>query len=67
MAESVYEAKKIIFPLGLEVEKIHAFENSYVLTCGEYEDIYNCPSGDNADDGNEPVKIRGRKGKRGVM
>jgi hypothetical protein len=36
IAESVYEAKKIICPLGIEVEKIHACENSCVLFHGDY-------------------------------
>ena len=31
VAESIYEAKKIICPLGLEVERIHACKNSCVL------------------------------------
>ena len=43
MAGSVYEAKKIICPLGLEVERIHACKNSCVLFRGEYEDLDNCP------------------------
>jgi len=74
---SVYEAKKIICLLHLDVERIHACKNNCVLFCGEYEDLDNCPKcgfgrfkrtkdgGDNADDGNEPVKIRGKKGNRG--
>ena len=43
MAGSVYEAKKIICPLGLEVERIHACKNIFVLFRGEYEDLDNCP------------------------
>jgi len=75
---SVYEAKKIICPLGLEVERIHVCKSNYVLFRGEYEDLDNCPKcgfdrfkrakhgGDNnAEDGNEPEEIRGRKGNRG--
>ena len=78
VAGSVYEAKKIICPLGLEVERIHACKNSCVLFRGEYKDLDNCPKcgfdrfkrtkddGDNnAEDGNEPEEIRGRKGNRG--
>ena len=80
MAGSVYEAKKIICPLGLEVERIHACKNNCVLFRGEYEDLDNCPKcgfgrfkrtkdgrDNNAEDGNEPVEIRGRKGNRGVQ
>jgi len=78
VAGSVYEAKKIICPLGLVVERIHACKNSCMLFRGEYEDLDNCPKcgfdrfkrakdgGDNnAEDGNEPEEIRGRKGNRG--
>jgi hypothetical protein len=42
--ETVYEAKQIIGPLGLEVEKIHVFKNDCILYCGhEYEDLVKCP------------------------
>jgi hypothetical protein len=75
IAESVYEAKKIICPLGIEVEKIHACKNNCVLFCGNYADLDKCPKcgydrykrkndgGDdnNADDENEPGEIRGKK------
>jgi hypothetical protein len=40
--ESIYEAKKIICPLGIEVEKIHACKNSCVLFCGDYADLDKC-------------------------
>jgi hypothetical protein len=77
IAESVYEAKKIIYPLGIEVEKIHACKNSCVLFRGDYADLDKCPKcgydrykrkkdgGDdnNADDKNEPDEIRGKKKK----
>jgi hypothetical protein len=43
IAESVYEAKKIICPLGIEVEKIHNCKNNYVLFCGDYADLDMCP------------------------
>jgi hypothetical protein len=43
IAESVYEAKKIICPLGIEVEKIHACKNSCVLFHGDYADFDKCP------------------------
>jgi hypothetical protein len=32
---STYEAKKIVCPLGLEVQKIHAGPNDYILYRGE--------------------------------
>jgi hypothetical protein len=42
--EIVYEAKQIISPLGLEVEKIHACKNDCILYRGpEYEDLEKCP------------------------
>jgi hypothetical protein len=41
--ETIYEAKQIIYPLGLEVEKIHACKNDCILYCGpEYEDLDKC-------------------------
>jgi hypothetical protein len=75
IGESVYEAKKIICPLGIEYEKIHACKNSCVLFPGDYADLDKClkcgydrykrkkDGGDdnNADDENEPDEIRGKK------
>ena len=74
LAEFVYEAKKIICPLGLEIEKIHACNYSCVLFHGDYADLDMCPKcgydrykrikdcGDNnVDDGDEPMKIRDKK------
>jgi hypothetical protein len=77
IAESVYEAKKIICPLGIEVEKNHACKNYCVLFRGDYTDLDKCPKcgydrykrkkdcGDdnNADDDNKPGEIRGNKKK----
>jgi hypothetical protein len=34
IAKFVYEAKKIIYPLGIEVEKIHACKNNCVAMIG---------------------------------
>jgi hypothetical protein len=35
---SMYEAKKVVCPLGLEVQKIHACPNDCILyRCEEYE------------------------------
>jgi hypothetical protein len=73
--ESVYEAKKIICPPGIKVEKIHACKNSCVLFRGDYADLDKCPKygydqykrkkdgGDdnNGDDENEPGEVRGKK------
>jgi hypothetical protein len=42
--ETVYEVKQIIYPLGLEVDKIHACKNDYILYRGpKYEDLEKCP------------------------
>jgi hypothetical protein len=80
LAESVYEAKKINCPMGIEVEKIHACKNSYVLFSGDYVDLDKGPKcvydrykrkkdgGDdnNVDDENEPGEIRGKKKKANI-
>jgi hypothetical protein len=40
LPDSIYEEKKVIFPLGLEMQKIHACNNDYVLYRGEeYENL----------------------------
>jgi hypothetical protein len=41
--ESTYEAKKVVCPLGLEVQKIHACPNDCILYRGEYEERNACP------------------------
>jgi hypothetical protein len=42
--ETIYEVKQIIYPLGLEVEKIHACKNNCILYHGnEYKDLEKCP------------------------
>jgi hypothetical protein len=42
--ETVYEAKQIICSLGLEVEKIHACKNDYILYHElEYKYLEKCP------------------------
>jgi hypothetical protein len=40
---SMYEAKKIVCPLGLEVQKIHACPNDCILYRGDYENLTECP------------------------
>jgi hypothetical protein len=41
---STYEAKKIVCPLGLEVQKIHACPKDCILYYGEeYENLNACP------------------------
>jgi hypothetical protein len=62
IVESVYEAKKIICPLGIEVEKIHACKNNCVFFCGDYADLDNNAGDDNnVDDENELGEITGKK------
>ena len=40
---TTYEAKKVICPLGLDVQKIHACPNDCILCRGEYEELDACP------------------------
>jgi hypothetical protein len=41
---STYEAKKLVCPLGLDVQKIHACPNDCILYRGEkYENMDKCP------------------------
>jgi hypothetical protein len=69
--ETVYEAKQIICPLGLEVEKIYACKNDCILYHGsEYEDLEKCPicgldrfNHRKDDDDNENYNRNRRKGK----
>jgi hypothetical protein len=42
--ETIYEAKQIIYPLGLDVEKIHTCKNDCIIYHGpKYEDLEKCP------------------------
>ena len=43
LPESTYEAKKVVCPLGLELQKIHACPNDCILYRDEYEDLNACP------------------------
>ena len=40
---TTYKDKQLICPLGLEVQKIHACPNNYILYRGEYENLDACP------------------------
>jgi hypothetical protein len=40
---STYEAKKVVCPLDLEVQKIHACINDCILYHGDYENLNECP------------------------
>ena len=39
---TTYEAKKVVFPLGLDVQKIHTCPNDCSLYQGEYEELDAC-------------------------
>ena len=39
---STYEAKKVVCPLGLDVQKIHAYINDSILYRDEYENLGAC-------------------------
>ena len=43
MPETTYEAKKVVCPLGLEAQKIHAYPNDCILYRGEFENLDSCP------------------------
>ena len=40
---TTYEAKQLVFLLGLEVQNIHACPNDFILYRGEYENLDACP------------------------
>ena len=42
---TTYEAKQLVCPLGLEVQKIHACPNDCILYRGEYENLDACRGG----------------------
>src|SRR3954462_15419713 len=42
LPDNTYEAKKLVCPLGLEVQKIHACPNDFILYRGEYENFNEC-------------------------
>ena len=39
-----YEAKKILCPVGMEYQKIHACPNDCILYRHEYAELRNCPT-----------------------
>ena len=73
LPSTTYEAKKVVCPLGLEVQKIHACPNGCILFRDEYEKLDACPvcdakrykisENDPGDVDGEPVKKKSsRKG-----
>jgi len=43
LPSTTYEAKQLVCPLGLEVQKIHACPNDCILYRGDYENLDACP------------------------
>ena len=43
LPDSTYATKKVVCPLGLEVQKIHACPNDCILYRGAYKDLNACP------------------------
>ena len=43
LPSTTYEAKQLVCPLGLEVQKIHACPDDYILYRGDYENLDACP------------------------
>src|ERR1041384_6167055 len=43
LPDTTYASKKVVCPLGLEVQKIHACPNDCILYRGAYEDLNACP------------------------
>ena len=42
LPKSTNKAKKVVCPLELEVQKIHACVNDCMLYCGDYKDLCSC-------------------------
>ena len=43
LPSTTYEAKQVLCPVGLEVQKIHACPNDCILYRGDYENLEACP------------------------
>jgi hypothetical protein len=43
LPQNTNEAKQMICPLGLKVQKIHAYSNDCILFHGDYKDLDSCP------------------------
>ena len=43
MSKSMYKAKKIVCPLGMDVPRIHACRNDCILYHGENSNLRQCP------------------------
>ena len=43
LTTTMYGAKQLVYPLGLEVQKIHTCPNDCIIYRGEYENLDACP------------------------
>ena len=43
LLSSTYETKKILYPMGMDVNRIHVCPNDYMLFRNECEYLHNCP------------------------
>ena len=43
LPKSYYQVKKILYPIGMEHQKIHACPNDCILYREEYEEMHKCP------------------------
>ncbi|XP_056695640.1 uncharacterized protein [Spinacia oleracea] len=65
LPSSTYETKKMLCPMGLDAEKIHACPNDCVLYRKDYNDLHECPTcgtsrykvKSNGENTNEPAKV----------
>nr|AAK92605.1 Putative transposable element [Oryza sativa Japonica Group] len=66
LPESTYQAKKVICPLGLDIQKIHACLNDCILYRGEFAYLEQCPvckasrykCGDGDDEGGNKKRVQ---------
>jgi len=61
LPKSHYEAKKILCPVGIEYQKIHACPNDCILYRNEFAEMHNCPTC-----GLSNYKVNDREGSDGV-
>ena len=44
LSKNHYEAKKILCPMGMEYQKIHACPNNCILYKNQFAEMHNCPT-----------------------
>lgn len=67
LAKSTYEAKKVLCPLGLEVQRIHACPNDYILYYKKNVNLEACPSCKASRYKRENSSTKDQKSKKGDM